>query len=720
MSNNTNSTLEPSSTSSVLTSLPLLDEYWFDNSTHWARYGTSNLDVLQIDDHNNGNDDDDDKNNNINTEPIIAICHLDFLSDFTLRTDKASVQSKYEEAAAVALAAHQLNVGDGSLVPRVANLNNSCPIRFSVGFSDTEINGAVTLNHVAEVTSEQRSTLDTRMTQQQRPEQRPRPCAFIGAAHSIVSLSSSLLTGLRGYPQVSPSSTSANLDDKQQYPLFARSIPSDHANAIPIVQYFGEVLGVRHLAIININDSYGSSFVQGMLLAARSHGMDMAFHHVAIEGDIVSIREAIHSIKEIQYNYIWCIVYAIEMHDQIIEEATKEGIAGTGIHNWFFSDSYIGLVPSRLYEAGSVWDKGYNGVGMIEASAGIPGLLLYDKFRSKLAEINNPIDLAYLESLYPKPDDNDRLYDTEGFQDFEQSLEAGNAIWAIFAYEAAIALGLAACDVLADQATLVEGHDRFLLNGTEHYQRMVNSTFEAVSGKMIFDPWTGSRQPQTVLYKVTNFRSTQATTTNDGMVYFREVVTNIYQNGKWQEVEQFLFNDGTSNVQPDLPLAHTTDQVVSLGVRTTVLVLCGLLFCQVLGFMYWTERHKKSRVVLASQPFFVHTICLGILVFGSAIIPLSFDHGILSLQGCTIACNVKIWLEVIGFGTTVSAFLAKTHRVNRILNNPYKFKRIKVTVQQVATPIIITLSGKVHIILSFSFALCIDSLILSVGGTFNS
>ncbi|CAB9531646.1 expressed unknown protein (Partial), partial [Seminavis robusta] len=154
----------------------------------------------------------------------IAFCHLTAILPFT-QNDQKPFQIAHEDAAAVALAVQDLNSGNGVVVPEVEGLNERCNIRFTTEWFDTEFQGGVALARVVDVTS--------RSTQ--------KPCAFLGAYRSAVSMPMSIVTGLFGYPQISAGSTSADLDDASQYPLFGRTIPSDAGNAIPIIIYMHTV-----------------------------------------------------------------------------------------------------------------------------------------------------------------------------------------------------------------------------------------------------------------------------------------------------------------------------------------------------------------------------------------------------------------------------------------------------------------------------------------------
>ncbi len=635
---------------SVLTSLPLLDSLRNDPDTTWSRESGSNIDVLTRDD-----------------ERPIAICHLDGMQPFTYG-DKKAVQMHYEGATAIALAAHHLNVGDGSLVPEVEGLPIRCNIRFTVEFADTEYSPSVAVDHVLNITS-------------RLPGVERKPCAFIGAHRSAISIPTSMLTGLWNYPQVSGGSTSADLDDTDQYPLFGRTVPSDHGNAVPIIQFMHDVLGINHLAVLNVNDAYGNAFVQGLRLAADLLAPDMKIHQVPVDEGMDSIRYALTSIKEMQYKYIFAILFTPEVHDAVLMEAFEMGIAGTGKHTWLFGDSFD-KVNGRTMKANSPLNLAYRGVGMLEATGGVDGIGLsgFDEFLNRMAEVNNPTDLDYLFSLFPRHDDTRYQKSIDSFSNF---LSPATAVPAPFLYEATIALGLAACSA-------VDGDLK--LDGKEHFNKMVNTVFQGINEYVVFDPITGSKDPTYTLYKVTNYVDQPAS--EDGMVRFAESVTHLYREGAWEELSPFVFNDGSNKIPSDIPLVILENEVVHVGVRVSVLVLCGMVVILGVGLMAWTHQNRKARVVLASQPFFLHIVCVGAIVMACTIIPLSIDHGLSSLDGCTLACISIPWLGIMGFSMTVSALFTKTHRINMILNNTNRMQRIKVTIWDVAKPMISLLSSE--------------------------
>jgi ABC-type branched-subunit amino acid transport system substrate-binding protein len=185
------------------------------------------------------------------------------------------------------------------------------------------------------------------------------PCAFIGAYRSAVSIPMSIVTGLFGYPQVSGASTSADLDDSSQYPLFARTLPSDTGNAIPIIIYMRNVLGIKHLAVIFQKDAYGNAYVEGLRLAAQEHATDMVIHQIPFSNGQGSIESAVANLKNTEFRFVFVIVFTVETHDALLMEAYNEGVAGTGKHNWLFGDSFLGVLEDRQFEEGSPLHKSY-------------------------------------------------------------------------------------------------------------------------------------------------------------------------------------------------------------------------------------------------------------------------------------------------------------------------------------------------------------------------
>eukprot|EP00934_Nitzschia_sp_Nitz4_P003762 Nitzschia sp. Nitz4//scaffold94_size78252//34841//37933//NITZ4_005469-RA/size78252-augustus-gene-0.72-mRNA-1//-1//CDS//3329560383//3752//frame0 len=648
----------------ILTSLPTLDALRLQGTNSaWIRPEGSNLDVLQ-----NGTD----------ASTVLAICHLDNLVPFSF-PDKMPRPIIWEDAAGIALAAHHLNVGDGSIIPEVEGLPERCNIRFTVEFANTEITQSVTLEHMVEALSREPGSPTERL-----------PCSYTGAFTSANTIPSSILSGLRGYPQISGRSTSSDLDDKSQFPLFARTVPPDSGNSVPIILFLHHVLKIEHLAVVNVNDSFGNSFVQGLRNAAILYAPDLEILQVTVETSQSDwIQGALQRIKDSEFRYTFALLYGQDHHDQFFEAAYDMGMAGNGDYSWFLGDTYTQFNDGRVFEPNSTLSLAYRGVGQIQASGGIRdiGLDNFDKFMATYETLNNPDDLHYLYSLMPWEDP--KIYPDTFVDESDFSLPS-LGLHTPFLYEAVVALGLAACETVGSGASTA---DDLRLSGTDHYETLVNSRIHGIVNDLVFDPSTGSREPNSTLYRVSNVIPGETST--NGNITSDEVCTHVFVDGTWQEVTPFMFGDGTFTIPPDIPPLHEVKTNLSIALQVCVLVLSFIVFVLVAACMGWSYMHRKTRVVLASQPIFLHIICVGLTVFASAMIPLVLDHKVLSEEGCSRACTAVPWLLTLGFSITVSALLTKTHRVNILLLNTRTakgLKRIKVTAMDVAKPMIALVS----------------------------
>jgi hypothetical protein len=548
--------MDSESTDSILSSLRYYDAIRLASVGNVTRLDESNVDVFSTPE----------------DSAETALCHLSGLFPFTGFTigDYTPWQPAFEDTAAVALAAHHLNVGDGSIVPEVDGLNERCRVRFTTEFANTEFQGTNTMNHVVE------------QIDREAGSESQRPCAFLGAYGSAVSVPMSIVTSLFGYPQVSGASTSSDLDNANDHPLFARTIPSDSENAMPIIIYFREILQVTHLAVIFVNDSYGNAYLRGLYDAAKVYAPDMTIEPIMLSEGEGSVEDAIEKFKNSEYRFVFCLAFSV--HDDLMTEAYNHGVAGNGKHNWFFGDSFLGNLADRSFEKDSPLHLAYQGVGLFQVVGGIDGMPVYDKFTAAMSALRNSEDLQYLGSLFPTHNHPD--YGTKPpFIDDEDFLVAPlKGSYGPFLYEATIALGLAACNAISDNSTLT---------GQAHYDALVSESFTSMSGNVLFDTATGTRDAASATYRVVNFLAEPAE--GSVSVQFKPFNTDLYQEANWDQLLDFVFNDGTSNLPPDLPpLATEEDSSTDVASIVVPLVIVALTLAAVFIFVYSLKKRKNQ------------------------------------------------------------------------------------------------------------------------------
>ena len=122
-----------------------------------------------------------------------------------------------------------------------------------------------------------------------------------------------------------------------------------------------------------------------------------------------------------------------------------------------------------------------------------------------------------------------------------------------------------------------------------------------------------------------------------------------------QEVEETIY--GTALLEflkfpLVLPLVQVNENYIG-----TLAVLAYILFILVaiasIGLMIWTFLRRNTRVIKASQPFFLQMIIAGVLVLATAMIPLTFDSENRSQRQLDASCMATPWLAVIGYTTIV-------------------------------------------------------------------
>lgn len=474
----------------------------------------------------------------------------------------------FEDLANIQLAISHLNNGDGSVVPQVEGLNERCPVRFTGELRDSLFSGAQAVREVFDMTNNRVPGVDRI------------PSAFIGDVYSFLTIPMALVTSILGYPQISPGATSPELDARDDYPLFGRSVPSDTGNAVPVVLYMSEFLKLDHLVILNVNDAYGNAYAEAMKQAAAVHAPEMLIRQIPLDDGQASIESAIASVKESEYRFIYCLVFTNEVHDALLTEAYEQGVAGNGLHNWMFADSFWTVLDARSFEKDSALHLAYKGAGMIEISGGVAGIPSYDNFWEKLQELRNPGDFAYLNKLNPH-------YDPKGngtwFVD-NKFLDQSYNGWSPFAYEATIAFGLAACAAYNDNHTFT---------GANLYDHFLNVSFRGVVGNFSVLE-TGSRDSQTAVYSVSNYREVESIDEATGltMVAWETHTTSLFVEGTWQEKEEYVFNDGTTNIPISIA---PPDEIQGVNLTVAIVVpIVAILLIGALVFLFYEHKRKET------------------------------------------------------------------------------------------------------------------------------
>jgi len=298
-------------------------------------------------------------------------------------------------------------------------------------------------------------------------------------------------------------------------------------------------------------------------------------------------------------------------------------------------------------------------------SARIPGMVAYDKLKRNMQQLGeNERDRAYLDTHFLMDYPDGKSVDHSMITDQEAFLKTPGFVGP-FLYDAVASLGLASCRLVetSESNDNFSGEEQEYFTGEKLFEALVNTKFDGVSGPVRFDPDTGTRDPQSALFLLTNFVGDEDAS-SQGNVQFKGVTTDLFRSGQWDTIAirstefdfaTYIFNDGTSDVPSDLPVLEENSNYLDDSMMAVGLTLCGVIIALALMFSYWTYRNSEKQVVRSSQPIFLHIISLGTLLMGLSIIPLTIDLGVTDQKGADAACMSLPWLLVSGFSLTFSA-----------------------------------------------------------------
>ena len=193
-------------------------------------------------------------------------------------------------------------------------------------------------------------------------------------------------------------------------------------------------------------------------------------------------------------------------------------------------------------------------------------------------------------------------------------------------YEAVILSGLAACRAV---------DDALFLDGDNFYRQMLETKFSGLSGLVSLDKETGSRIPNSTAYSIFNMLDLNETeTTNSGEINgtapefpFQYRLVDLFSANKLNHYKDFVFNDGTTQPPKEIQQWDATTRINLRGGTVAVAsVLCAISILFALVCAVWTFKFRKTRIVRASQPFFLY-VC-------------NDDYNILKRKGFFFLCHI--------------------------------------------------------------------------------
>lgn len=131
--------------------------------------------------------------------------------------------------------------------------------------------------------------------------------------------------------------------------------------------------------------------------------------------------------------------------------------------------------------------------------------------------------------------------------------------------------------------------------------------------------------------------------------------------GKWLQVDSFVqLNNNNSSTSPDaLEHNYLGDSARSFGLTLMSIALLLIALCAL-----WVHRNRAHSVVIAAQPVFLYTLCLGLFLMCLDILVSSFDKNQNGVEETTMhsLCYVSVWVASLGHMISYCSLYTKVSR----------------------------------------------------------
>jgi len=623
----------------------------------------------------------------------IRLCHIPIFFQYTGEKGNYNAEGNKEvinedscaASAGALFAAHHFNNGISTVVPQLKKTHETCNIRLTTEIFDTGYSYKKALDDLIDITS----------GREYDDIKKPKPFALLGSSRREVNEKMATITEQYDLLQVSPTITAYSDSDKFDFPLFARTNPTDFAWVNRLVEYLHDELDVRYLAILYDDTKEGEEFRKAIQEAKKEYGGDQTEHHKCgdkkpkinfqIEQTQVSLSEngwtdetKKRLEKNLEYKFTkkntkysqgfnyFVGYFKAEYFEQVMAVCKDVGVVGEkGLNGqpnvWFFR-----YVPDTINDASVA--EAVNGSGIIHYEGGFDGNLFENQWNSMSETM-----LKYIHNKQPPS-----IRKTTNSIDLMRD--------AYFSYDAMIGIGLAACSQGKQNNTIY-------ISGVEHHKNFVKNSFEGASGKVLIDQDNYARETDSVSFFVSNLR------VFDGKVHLERTSYYNASESEFMAIDEFIYCDGGTTRPRDRPEVMENTNTMTWNVRAAGLAMCTISMTTSVGFIIFTFVKRKKKVIRMSQPPFLYMVAVGSLIMSSSIIPLSIDDGIAAGHHCTIACNAKFWLLCIGFTTMFSALFSKLWRIIKLISSAKKMKRVTIKAKDVMGPFIVLMGSNLIILI---------------------
>lgn len=533
----------------------------------------------------------------------LLFCHVPMFLQYSVDGNTAQCNIAYSASAGAMLAIQHFNNGNGVVVPELNDIHKTCNIRFTSELFDTASSPLEAVRQMTRILSRPSDAVDT-----------PQPCSVVGGQYSDVTSRLATLSSVFDIFQVSSSAMSTDLENNDQYPLLART-HTDVAGFGEMSVSYLQSLNITKFAVLFPNDSYGLGFQKSVLEEASKYGMTTVSSPYLVLKDEdefdVEIQNALQVLKDSGFNYIIGAFYPDSLtrimgmaYDMQIAGPSKlwliSGTAdlapitlsgklvmdkGTSVENCFYFDILVqDLLTYVFMLKDSSAAKALQGNGIFFCKGGIPGVGgSYDSFSAEWKRIGQITEsLEYVnEKQPPLTEEGAKCSMPPTFFD------ALPDHIVTFTYDAVVAMGLSACNLLRTNSTEV-------FTGLEHRNSFfeMSNKFRGASGDFQLRKSFPTRTADSSYFVMVNLKQKEM---NDTHISFQKSPLNYYwdtENTLWARFRdnEWVYPDGTKFPPIEMEVRNENSTKFWLPISISIAITC---LVGIVALWYIRKRHNQ-------------------------------------------------------------------------------------------------------------------------------
>ncbi|XP_071495497.1 metabotropic glutamate receptor 3-like [Diadema antillarum] len=565
------------------------------------------------------------------------------------------------------------------------------------------------------------------------PSAESQTIGVVGTGSSSTSIGLATLLGLFSIPQVSYSASSRILSDKQQYPYFLRTVPSDE-NQARVMADLAEVMRWNYVAILYSANSYGVPGKNALQdnLTSRNVCVVQEYFIGSESAASTSLQEVIANLKaDAKIEVIFTFMSKTDINSALIEARTQ-GLTG---RTWIASDSWG---DSMAVVSG--FEPIVQGmIGIVPKASIDPNLKGYLASLDPSANTRNPWYQLTLGARHgctfdPTEAKDERVPVCHGNETFADMLDTrSEGAWSSFIIDAVHSLAYGLHNMLYEcQGPSCVNSTTSAINTDEFFQYVRNVTFNGLTNPSFRFDENGDPMAQYFIFNLQDV---------DGEYVFKEV-------GVWDPNQKFTLtgdvvwpNGGVepvSRCSADCPpgsylirqsvtccwdCAKCEKGHISAGNNSESCSPCqdgertdeAQTTCVVkpVQYLQWMDPFSIAISILAVVAFVGVIFCFGIYVryrhtptikatstelsyiLLTAIVMTLICSFLYLAKPTDLMCNLQISVLGCSFALYVATLLTKTNRISRIFNRklsdgrPSMFLNIKYQVMFVLVIVLV-------------------------------